>query len=104
ATMHSSETALTMPPRPGLRYRRATPDFARRTASARKVLVLLWGGLGDIVHSFPALWSIRQAYPQAQLDVLSPGAAIGLLGLRVGLADRPQRREAVHDVAEAAPQ
>src|SRR5581483_3468618 len=81
ATMHSSETALTMPPRPGLRYRRATPDFARRTASARKVLVLLWGGLGDIVHSFPALWSIRQAYPQAQLDVLSPGAAIGLLGL-----------------------
>jgi ADP-heptose:LPS heptosyltransferase len=80
--MDVNDSASTrMPARPGLRYRAVTPDFVRRSAGARKVLVLLWGGLGDVVHSFPALWSIRRAYPQAQLDVLSPGAATGMLGL-----------------------
>jgi len=70
-----------MPPRPGLRYRRTTPDFVQRTAGARKVLVLLWGALGDVVHSFPALWSIRQAYPQARIDVLTSGPGAALLAL-----------------------
>lgn len=70
-----------MPPRPGLRYRRARPDFVQRTAQARKVLVLLFGGLGDVVHSFPALWSIRRAYPKAQLDVLTARNYTPLLGL-----------------------
>lgn len=70
-----------MPSRPGLRYRRATPDFVQRTAGARKVLVLLWGSLGDVVHSFPALWSIRQAYPQARLDVLTSGSSTALFDL-----------------------
>ena len=79
--MSTSDTALTMPSRPGLRYRRITPDFVQRTAGARKVLVLLWGALGDVVHSFPALWSIRQAYPQARIDVLTSGSGAALLGL-----------------------
>ncbi|HWY24445.1 MAG TPA: glycosyltransferase family 9 protein [Nevskia sp.] len=73
--------STSMPSRPGLRYRRVTPDFVQRTAGARKVLVLLFGGLGDVVHSFPALWSIRRAYPKAQLDVLVAGNYTALLGL-----------------------
>jgi ADP-heptose:LPS heptosyltransferase len=72
---------LTMPSRPGLRYRRVTPDFVRRTAGARRVLVLLFGGLGDVVHSFPALWSVRRAYPQAELEVLTAGNYSSLLAL-----------------------
>lgn len=71
----------TMPSRPGLRYRRVTPDFVQRTTDARKVLVLQWGALGDVVHSLPALWSIRQAYPKAQIDVLTSGSGAALLEL-----------------------
>ena len=73
--------STSMPPRPGIRYRRARPDFVQRTAQARKVLVLLFGGLGDVVHSFPALWSIRRAYPKAQLDVLTARNYTPLLSL-----------------------
>lgn len=74
-------TSTSMPPRPGLRYRRVTPDFVERTRGARKVLVLLFGGLGDVVHSFPALWSIRRTYPDAQLHVLVAGQYSPLLEL-----------------------
>ena len=73
--------STSMPPRAGLHYRRVTPDFALRTQGARKVLVLLFGGLGDVVHSFPALWSIRRTYPQAQLHVLVAGNYSSLLEL-----------------------
>lgn len=59
--------------RPVFRYRRVTPDFVQRTQAARKVLVILYGGLGDLVHGMPALWSIRRAYPQARLEVLANG-------------------------------
>ncbi len=76
------DTASTsMPPKPGLRYRRVSPDFVQRTREARKVLVLLFGGLGDVVHSFPSLWSIRRAYPKAQLHVLVAGQYSPLLEL-----------------------
>jgi ADP-heptose:LPS heptosyltransferase len=62
---------VALSPRSGLGYRRVTPDFVQRTQAARKVLVILYGGLGDLVHSLPALWSIRCAYPQARLEVLA---------------------------------
>ena len=80
-TDENNSGSTSMPPRPGIRYRRTTPAFVQRTAQARKVLVLLFGGLGDVVHSFPALWSIRRAYPQAQLDVLTAGSYTPLLTL-----------------------
>jgi ADP-heptose:LPS heptosyltransferase len=41
--------------------------FFERTRAARKVMVLDLGFLGDTVHLLPALWVVRQAYPQAQL-------------------------------------
>jgi ADP-heptose:LPS heptosyltransferase len=81
-------TSTSMPPKPGLRYRRATPDFVQRTRDARKVLVLLFGGLGDVVHSFPALWAIRRTYPKAQLHVLVAGNYSPLLELLPWLENR----------------
>jgi len=43
--------------------------FFERTHKAQKVMVLDLGFLGDTVHLLPALWVIRQAYPQAALHV-----------------------------------
>ena len=50
----------------------ARPDiktFLQRTRAAKKVMVLDLGFLGDTVHLLPALWMVRQAYPQAELHV-----------------------------------
>ena len=44
-------------------------DFFQRTRGAKKVMVLDLGFLGDTVHLLPALWMVRQAYPQAELHV-----------------------------------
>jgi ADP-heptose:LPS heptosyltransferase len=43
--------------------------FFERTRAAKKVMVLDLGFLGDTVHLLPALWLVRQAYPQAELHV-----------------------------------
>lgn len=51
-------------------HRRVTADFAARTQDARKVLMVEIAGLGDLVHSLPAMWALRQGYPQAQLHCL----------------------------------
>jgi heptosyltransferase-3 len=47
----------------------AVPTFYEQTRAAKKVMVLDLGFLGDAVHLLPALWQIRQAYPQAELHV-----------------------------------
>jgi len=44
-------------------------NFLQRTRHAKKVMVLDLGFLGDTVHLLPALWMVRQAYPQAELHV-----------------------------------
>ena len=44
-------------------------NFIERTRLARKVMVLDLGFLGDTIHLLPALWMVRQAYPQAELHV-----------------------------------
>jgi heptosyltransferase-3 len=44
-------------------------DFFSRTRAAKKIMVLDLGFLGDTVHLFPALWMVRQSYPQAELHV-----------------------------------
>jgi ADP-heptose:LPS heptosyltransferase len=46
-----------------------TGNFLTRTRNVRKIMVLDLGFLGDTVHLLPALWMVRQAYPQAQLHV-----------------------------------
>src|SRR5580658_8257495 len=45
------------------------PSFFERTRTAKKVMVLDLGFLGDTVHLLPPLWMVRQAYPQAELHV-----------------------------------
>lgn len=47
----------------------AAKNFLLRTRAAKKVMVLDLGFLGDTVHLLPALWLVRQAYPQAELHV-----------------------------------
>lgn len=44
-----------------------TKTFLERTRTAKKVMVLDLGFLGDTVHLLPALWMVRQAYPRAEL-------------------------------------
>jgi hypothetical protein len=44
-------------------------SFLERTRTALRVMVLDLGFLGDTVHLLPALWMVRQAYPQAELHV-----------------------------------
>lgn len=46
-----------------------TKSFFARTRTAKKVMVLDLGFLGDTVHLLPALWMVRQAYPSAELHV-----------------------------------
>ena len=43
--------------------------FLEQTRTAKKVMVLDLGFLGDTVHMLPALWMVRQAYPQAELHM-----------------------------------
>jgi len=45
--------------------------FYSRTRSARKIIVVDLGCLGDTVHLVPALWELKQNYPDAQLHVLT---------------------------------
>lgn len=42
-------------------------EFHHRTCNAQKVMVLDLGLLGDTIHLLPALWMVRQAYPNAEL-------------------------------------
>ena len=44
--------------------------FFEETCSARRVLLLDLGFLGDSIHLLPALWTLRQAYPRAELHVM----------------------------------
>jgi len=44
-------------------------QFYQRIRDAEKIMFFGLGFLGDMVHSLPALWMVRQAYPQAQLHV-----------------------------------
>jgi len=44
-------------------------NFLQRTRHAKKIMVLDLGFLGDTVHLLPALWRVRQAYPQAELHI-----------------------------------
>ena len=54
--------------------------------AARRVLVIDLGGLGDHIHSLPALWLIRHNAPQAELCVVGNS---GLYGVLTPWIDRP---------------
>jgi len=46
-----------------------TDNFLQRTRTAKKIMVLDPGFLGDTIHLLPALWMVRETYPQAELHV-----------------------------------
>jgi heptosyltransferase-1/heptosyltransferase-2 len=49
--------------------------------AAQKILAMEIAGLGDNVHSLPALWLLRQNHPQAQLQVLAASGSADLFKL-----------------------
>jgi ADP-heptose:LPS heptosyltransferase len=57
----------------------AQGGFLQRTNNAKKVMVLDLGFLGDTVHLLPALWMVRQAYPQAELHAVVAEHIISLM-------------------------
>lgn len=58
-----------------------SPSFFDRTRTARKILVVDLGFLGDSVHLVPACWELRRNYPEAELHTLS--ATVGSEVLRL---------------------
>ena len=57
----------------------AQGGFLERTRTARKVMVLDLGFLGDTVHLLPALWMVRQAYPKAELHAAVADHIVSLM-------------------------
>jgi ADP-heptose:LPS heptosyltransferase len=53
--------------------------FYQATRAAKKIIVVDLGFLGDTVHLVPALWEIKDHYPQASLHVLTTPVGAGLL-------------------------
>ena len=47
-----------------------THGFYEATLGAKRVMLLDLGFLGDSIHLLPALWTLRQAYPEAELHVM----------------------------------
>lgn len=45
--------------------------FFVRTQNARKIIVVDFGFLGDIIQLCPALWMIHENYPQAEIHVVT---------------------------------
>jgi ADP-heptose:LPS heptosyltransferase len=65
-----------------------TPSFFERTRSAKKIIVVDFGFLGDSVHLVPPLWEIKKNYPDAKLHTLSATVGAELLKL-APCVDRP---------------
>ena len=61
--------------------RPSSPSFYNKTRSARKIIVVDLGFLGDSIHLIPALWEIKRHYPAAELHTLS--APVGAEVLRL---------------------
>ncbi len=58
-------------PEPTVRQKSHPPlEFYSRTRGAKRVMLLDLGFLGDSIHLLPALWVLRQAYPEAELHVM----------------------------------
>lgn len=53
------------------------PATAMRLGAAKKILVIDFGGLGDHIHSLPALWLLRQNCPSAELHLLGGAELFG---------------------------
>lgn len=52
--------------------------FAARLGDAQRLLWIEFGGLGDHLHSLPALWTLRQNCPRAHISLLVGAGGAGL--------------------------
>jgi ADP-heptose:LPS heptosyltransferase len=59
----------------------ALNQFYERTKSARKIIVIDLGFLGDSVHLIPALYEIKRHYPEAALHTWSANVGAEVLSL-----------------------
>ena len=57
-------------------------------------MVLDLGFLGDTVHLVPALWMVRQAYPQAELHAVVADVVAPAIGRAAAIHDRANTRPA----------
>ncbi len=64
-----------------LKKKNLSQHFFEKTRDAKRVLVLDLGFLGDTIHLIPALWMIRQAYPEAKMHVMIADHVKALLDL-----------------------
>lgn len=59
----------------------------------KRILVLRGGALGDFILGLPALQAIRQAFPDAQLELVAPAAVLTLANRWVDVATPLERAE-----------
>lgn len=64
-----------------------TADFYLKTRKSRSLLIIDPGMLGDAVQLIPALWDLRQNYPDAELHTICSPVGAEVLKL-TGCADR----------------
>jgi ADP-heptose:LPS heptosyltransferase len=65
----------------------ADHGFYDSVRASRRILALAFGGLGDVIHSVPALRTIRKNFPAARFDVLTPAVCVDFLRLVDGIDD-----------------
>lgn len=63
----------------------ADRGFYDSVRASRKIAVIVFGGLGDVVHAVPALRSIRLSFPDARIEAVAPAGWAPLLGAVDGL-------------------
>jgi ADP-heptose:LPS heptosyltransferase len=74
-----------------------------RLDNVRRIAVLRGGGLGDLMFLLPALWSLKQTYPLAELVLLGTPGHAALLADRPGPVDRVIRLPTATGVFQAQP-
>jgi hypothetical protein len=47
-----------------------SPPFPEKLEDVRKIAVLRAGGLGDAIFTLPALWALKETYPESDITLL----------------------------------
>ena len=55
-----------------------SPPVSEKLADVRKIAVLRAGGLGDAIFTLPALWALKETYPESEITLLGGPLQIGL--------------------------
>ena len=55
-----------------------SPPVPEKLEDVRKIAVLRAGGLGDAIFTLPALWALKETYPESDITLLGGPLQIGL--------------------------